>query len=215
MRRVVHLVRHGEVENPAGVIYGTLPGFVLSERGRAQVEASAARLRETLPPSVTLLSSPLERAKETASIVHRELSKRDGATPPDAIAFDERVIEARSWTEGLPRRFAPRAFVSRWLDKSAHGEDEPPVVVAERMRRAILDALEAHPSRELVVLSHQFPIWMAQVAFAYRLGTAKAHPLARRWPWLFLRRRCSVASVTTLVLDDEEIVETRYWEPAT
>ena len=32
---VVHLVRHGEVDNPAGVLYGRLPGFHLSEDGPA------------------------------------------------------------------------------------------------------------------------------------------------------------------------------------
>ncbi|MDP9227152.1 MAG: histidine phosphatase family protein, partial [Actinomycetota bacterium] len=36
----IHLVRHGQVENPKGVIYGRLPGFHLSERG-LQEAASA------------------------------------------------------------------------------------------------------------------------------------------------------------------------------
>jgi hypothetical protein len=39
---VVHLVRHGEVRNPAGVMYGRLPGFHLSETGRQQASAAAA-----------------------------------------------------------------------------------------------------------------------------------------------------------------------------
>ncbi len=30
----VHVVRHGEVHNPDGVLYGRLPGFHLSEAGR-------------------------------------------------------------------------------------------------------------------------------------------------------------------------------------
>ncbi|MEC7364003.1 MAG: histidine phosphatase family protein, partial [Actinomycetota bacterium] len=30
---VVHLLRHGEVHNPEGVLYGRLPGYRLSERG--------------------------------------------------------------------------------------------------------------------------------------------------------------------------------------
>ena len=33
-RSVVHLVRHGEVANPRGVLYGRIPGFHLSEDGR-------------------------------------------------------------------------------------------------------------------------------------------------------------------------------------
>lgn len=31
---VVHVMRHGEVENPTGVLYGRLPGYHLSELGR-------------------------------------------------------------------------------------------------------------------------------------------------------------------------------------
>ena len=52
----VHVVRHGEVHNPTGVLYGRLPGFHLSERGRAQAAAVAdfagrprRRRRDRLP----------------------------------------------------------------------------------------------------------------------------------------------------------------------
>ena len=31
---VVHLMRHGEVHNPDGILYGRLPGYLLSELGR-------------------------------------------------------------------------------------------------------------------------------------------------------------------------------------
>lgn len=31
---VVHVMRHGEVENPSGVLYGRLAGYHLSELGR-------------------------------------------------------------------------------------------------------------------------------------------------------------------------------------
>ena len=38
---VVHLLRHGEVDNPDGIIYGRLPGYHLSANGRAMAEAAA------------------------------------------------------------------------------------------------------------------------------------------------------------------------------
>ena len=40
----LHLLRHGEVHNPTGVLYGRLPGYHLSERGRAQAQATGLRL---------------------------------------------------------------------------------------------------------------------------------------------------------------------------
>ena len=46
MGTTIHLVRHGEVENPKGVIYGRLPGYHLSERGKRQAEQSADRLKD-------------------------------------------------------------------------------------------------------------------------------------------------------------------------
>ena len=39
---LVHLVRHGEVDNPGGVLYGRIPGFGLSELGHRMAEAAAA-----------------------------------------------------------------------------------------------------------------------------------------------------------------------------
>ena len=60
----LHLVRHGEVENPRGVIYGRLPGYNLSERGRRQAAAAARRLRDA--DLAAVWASPLERAQETA-----------------------------------------------------------------------------------------------------------------------------------------------------
>ena len=38
---IVHLLRHGEVENPGGIVYGRLPGYHLSANGRAMAAAAA------------------------------------------------------------------------------------------------------------------------------------------------------------------------------
>ena len=59
-RSVVHLVRHGEVANPRGVLYGRIPGFHLSEDGRLMAKAAADFLAGR--DVTVLMSSPLERA---------------------------------------------------------------------------------------------------------------------------------------------------------
>ena len=64
---VVHLLRHGEVENPRGLIYGRLPGYRLSEDGRMMAKAAADFLAER--DVVAVFTSPLERARETAEPV--------------------------------------------------------------------------------------------------------------------------------------------------
>ncbi|HUR72927.1 MAG TPA: histidine phosphatase family protein, partial [Sporichthya sp.] len=56
---IVHVVRHGEVFNPEGVLYGRLPGYHLSELGVKMAE----RIAETFAGAdiAALVSSPLER----------------------------------------------------------------------------------------------------------------------------------------------------------
>src|SRR5215469_6517319 len=80
---VVHLVRHGEVANPDGVLYGRLPGYRLSEDGQMMAKAAADFLAGR---DVTVLrSSPLERAVQTAEPIAEQL----GLT----IEIEERLIE--------------------------------------------------------------------------------------------------------------------------
>jgi broad specificity phosphatase PhoE len=45
-RTIVHLMRHGEVHNPEGVLYGRLPGYQLSELGREMADTVAAHLAD-------------------------------------------------------------------------------------------------------------------------------------------------------------------------
>ncbi|MEA2498815.1 MAG: hypothetical protein QOH26_1220, partial [Actinomycetota bacterium] len=97
---MVHLVRHGEVENPKGVIYGRLPGYHLSERGKLQAAAAAERLEDEAVGVVW--ASPLERAQETAAAI----AERHDVT----IVTDDRLIESDSTLEGVGR--SARAFLS-------------------------------------------------------------------------------------------------------
>ena len=60
-RTVVHLLRHGEVHNPEGVLYGRIPDYHLSNLGQEM----AQRIAEvTADRDITyVVSSPLERAQ--------------------------------------------------------------------------------------------------------------------------------------------------------
>jgi probable phosphomutase (TIGR03848 family) len=63
----VLLVRHGNTATTGIVLPGRAPGLHLSERGVAQAEAVAARIKELSRKPVALYVSPLERARETAA----------------------------------------------------------------------------------------------------------------------------------------------------
>src|SRR5699024_6936779 len=65
-RTVVHLVRHGEVHNPTGVLYGRMPGFHLSELGQQMADRLAKYFSSDGKDVSHLVASPLERAQQTA-----------------------------------------------------------------------------------------------------------------------------------------------------
>ena len=204
MKRI-HLVRHGAVLNPDAVVYGRLPGFPLSPEGQAQVQMTAAFLKRTLASSLNhIIASPLQRAQQTASIV----AKGYGAN----VVTDEQLIEAGSPFDGLPRRFAPMQYVSRYFDRTRAHQHEAPGDVAARMMRAVREALLLE-GLDVVLVAHQFPIQMARVGFERQLDERSSF-FFKRVPMALLRVRCSLASVTTLSFQTGALTPTiHYWEP--
>ena len=196
---VVHLLRHGEVHNPRGILYGRLPGYNLSENGQlmAKTVAKAVAGRDIK----AVYSSPLERAQQTATPV--------AATLGLDIITDERLVEAgnllegRTVGKGLRILRSPRNYRYFWNPLRPSWGEPYPVIVA-RMRSMIEDAREAVRGHEAVLVSHQLPIWAIRI-------TAEG----RRRLWHDPRRRqCALASLTTLTFDGDRLVSVGYSEPA-
>jgi len=197
-RTVVHLLRHGEVHNPHRILYGRLDGYHLSALGRRMADLAAEHLGDH---DVThLVSSPLERARETAAPIAEEHGVE--------VTVDDRVIEAGNEFEGLPvaggrgllrhPRMLPKVvnpFRPSW--------GEPYVEIVERMRLAIVDAREAARGHEAVIVSHQAPIWMIRLATE---GRPLWHNPANR--------QCALASLTSFTFLDDELLSLSYSEPA-
>lgn len=174
---MLSLVRHGAVANPQQLRYGRLPGFVLSGPGQAQARAAGLHLARAGAPVIRLATSPLERAVETAQLLGQQLD------PAPLLRTDPRLIELGSRLDGLPRRFAPRAYLSRLLDRSTRSEDEPLAEAAARVVEAALELCEGVEGR-VVLVSHQAPIWAATTLL---LGGPR--PLAGLIPPLRMLRR--------------------------
>jgi broad specificity phosphatase PhoE len=195
--QTVHLVRHGEVENPKGVIYGRLPGYHLSERGRRQARAAAEHLRDAQLGA--LWASPLERAQETAEVI----AERHGID----INTDDRLIESFTWLEGVGRTVwaVIRNPANWWRLRNpwtpSWGESFHDIQA--RMLPAIDEARAAAAGREVVIVSHQTPVMVARYALAHR----------RLPPWFGLTQ-CQTGSVTTLVLEDEKVLKASYFVSA-
>ena len=197
-RTVVHLLRHGEVHNPHRLLYGRMPGYHLSALGRRMADLAADHLADH---DIThLVSSPLERAQETAAPI---------ADAHDLeVTLDPRVIEAENAFEGLPVAGGagllkhPRLY-PKMLNPFRPSWGEPYVEIVERMRLAIVDARVAARGHEAVIVSHQAPIWMIRLATE---GRSLVHNPARR--------ECALASLTSFTFLDDELLSLSYSEPA-
>jgi probable phosphomutase (TIGR03848 family) len=87
----VLLVRHGLTATTGHTLTGWMPGIGLDDRGLGQAEAAAARLRDL--PLDAIVSSPLDRCRQTAQAI---ADKRD----KPGVTVDDRVGECRygEWT---------------------------------------------------------------------------------------------------------------------
>lgn len=197
-RAVVHLLRHGEVENPGGVLYGRLPEFHLSERGREMADRLAEHLRDA--DLVQLRCSPLERAQETMAPV---AASRDLPVITDGRVIEgDNVFEGKIFSLGASALRNPRSWWHlRNPLKPSWGE--PYTAIVARMRAAIQETAEAAVGHEALIVSHQLPIWMARCDVE---GRRLVHDPRKR--------ECTLASLTSLTFIDGRVASVAYAEPA-
>ncbi|MFI6766362.1 histidine phosphatase family protein [Streptomyces sp. NPDC050355] len=195
---VVHLMRHGEVHNPEGVLYGRRPGYHLSDLGRKMADQVAEHLAGR---DIThVVASPLERAQETATPIA-------GAHGLD-LATDERLIEAGNVFEGKTFGVGDGALKKpgnwKYLTNPFRPSwGEPYIEQVVRMMAALGAARDAARGHEAVAVSHQLPIWIVR-SFA-----------ERRRLWHDPRKRqCTLASLTSFTFHGDKIISVGYSEPA-
>ncbi|WP_310961412.1 histidine phosphatase family protein [Nocardioides terrisoli] len=194
----VHLLRHGEVHNPEGILYGRATGYHLSERGRAMAERVAERVGDR---DIThIVSSPLERAQETAAPL--------AAVRGVQVGTDERLIESENFFAGRPFTVRdglllnPGAWRRLW-NPFRPSWGEPYAEVAQRMWAAVLDAREEAEGHEAVLVSHQLPIWVTRL-----------HAERRRFLHDPRRRQCTLCSITSFEFTGDRLTTVSYSEPA-
>ncbi len=197
-RTVVHLMRHGEVDNPRGVLYGRLPDYHLSELGREMAETVTRHLADHVV--VRVVASSLERAQETATPI--------AALHDLRVSTDDRVIEAANHFEGKTFGVGDGALSKpqHWpklVNPFTPSWGEPYAEIASRMVHAISDARAQSRGHEAVLVSHQLPIWTVR------------NQLEGKHLWHDPRKReCSLASLTSLEYLDDDLQSITYSEPA-
>ena len=195
---IVHVLRHGEVHNPKGILYGRLPGFSLSVTGRAQAGAVARSLADH--DVALVIASPLQRAQETGE----PIARRHGLL----VRTDENLIEAGNTFEGLRVSVGDGALRKprHWWklrDPFTPSWGEPYLQIAHRMLASVNKARVEAAGHEAVLVSHQLPVWtLRRFLQGQRLWHDPRH------------RQCSLASLTSLVYQGDTLVDIVYSEPA-
>ncbi|PPF80733.1 histidine phosphatase family protein [Subtercola sp. Z020] len=196
----LHLVRHGEVHNPGHVLYGRLPGFGLSDLGRQIAEQAADELRQRDRPVSALFASPLQRAQESAEPLARVFDL--------TVQTESRIIEPTNRFEGMSPA-TQRAVLRKpqnwwWMwNPLLPSWGEPYRSITTRMIAAMHDAYDSVDGGDVVMVSHQLPIWSTHLAIT---GQRLWHDPSKR--------RCNLSSITSFERRGSRFVEVGYEDPA-
>ena len=196
----IHLIRHGEVHNPDGVLYGRLPHFALSEAGHNMAAAAAQELVASKAKIKHLYTSPLLRTRESSEPIKDAF----GLEP----SVDDRLIEPFNIFEG--KRVSAGTVLLRpsllfhLRNPSQPSWGEPYATIVERMMAALNEIADFAREDEVAVVTHQLPIWMVHL-----------HLAGEKLPHNPRQRRCSLSSITTIERDRKGTwSEVSYREPA-
>ncbi|MCB1017516.1 MAG: MSMEG_4193 family putative phosphomutase [Acidimicrobiales bacterium] len=162
---LVLLVRHGQTPTTGTTLPGRAPGLHLADRGVAQAEEAAERIRPLAAKVAAVYASPLERTQETAAPIARAVRKRV-RTEPGLLECD-----FGRWTG---KNLKDLAKLPEWrtVQRYPSGFRFPRGESFAEMQARITGALDRlvarHPGATVVAVSHADPI---KAAVAQALGT--------------------------------------------
>lgn len=166
METIFILIRHGSHDRLGSVLCGRMAGVTLSAQGRAEADSLADRLSSQRLSAV--LSSPLERAVETAT----PIAERQGLALTIEPALNE--LDLGAWSGKRIEELHGDPAWDLWNRARSHGRptpgDSPGESMAEAQTRiaALLDRLRrANPGGTLALVSHGDII---KAALAHAMG---------------------------------------------
>jgi len=93
----IYLIRHGDVFNPKGLIYGRLPGFKLSETGIKEAKEAGKYLDSLGAKPEIIITSPLLRTVQTAKIIQTFF-------PDVKIIKEKKIVEGDIGWQGIVKK---------------------------------------------------------------------------------------------------------------
>jgi broad specificity phosphatase PhoE len=146
------VLRHAEVHNPRDLVYGRLPRFGLSATGRTQAEHAGRFLASR--PLDAVYSSPLLRARQTASIV-------SGYHPRLRLRTSSSLLEVRTGYEGGSNAIYKPGF--SFYEPLKEPDDETMQDVFQRMLAFARKVARRHAGGTVLLVSHADPIAILRV----------------------------------------------------
>lgn len=184
---LVLLVRHGQTPTTGTTLPGRAPGLHLADKGIAQAEAAAERIRPLAAKVSAVYASPLERTQETAAPIAKAVKKR--------VRTDAGLLECDfgAWTGKALKDLAKLPewkTVQRYPSGFRFPKGESFAEMQARITGAIDRLVARHAGGTVVAVSHADPI---KAAVAQALGTHLD---------LFQRIVISPCSVTAVLYTD-------------
>jgi broad specificity phosphatase PhoE len=139
-------VRHAEVHNARDILYGRLPRFRLSDRGRQQAEGTSRFLSGRVLEAI--YTSPLLRARQTAEIISRYHAGL-------RIRSSSALVEVRTSYQGEPNTVLKPGF--SFYDPVHSPNDETMQEIFARMLRFLRMVASRHGGTSIVAVSHGDP----------------------------------------------------------
>jgi broad specificity phosphatase PhoE len=191
----IYLVRHCEVENPDGIMYGFLPNFGLSARGKLQAQALGRFFSDK--PVAQLFASPLQRAQETAGAIVT-------GHPGLRVETTNELIESKlsRYLQGVRPRNVPFQRPLWFIHKLLPGRlrtDEGIYAMAARVRAPVMRILRDHPGDGGICVSHGDPIQ----AF-WNIASGK---------YRFWELKCKKGGLLVLTYHDTTLSDVSYLSP--
>jgi broad specificity phosphatase PhoE len=196
----VYLVRHADVENPRRVLYGHLPGFPLSERGRAQAVEVGRRLGDHAVRRI--VHSPLERAVETARLISEQLPEPVPLIPDEAL----REAEFGRYLQGVPFWQIPVRRPLWLVHKARRGllpGDEAIDQLGGRVVEVMHRVAREQPDEVSLLVSHADPLQAAWLLMDGRPVTERE----------LYRKQVDRAGILEVDLEDGRVLAVNYVSP--
>lgn len=162
----IFLFRHGAVENPDNILYGLSNNFTLSVLGTKQVTESGLKLRSYIgsEAEVEIISSPLRRAVDTASILADIFNLKE-----NSITTDVRLIESYNYLEGTNMAGGKNIIKNPKYWKYLYNPFKPswgePYVEIQARIKSIVEERKNITSTSILV-SHELPIFITKRVFS-------------------------------------------------